>query len=128
MDKLARYALISLALLGTVAGASLSTSHLQTGETCPMLGPLPACYVVFIGYMLILVNAVFISKFNRKSLFFLGWSPIFLLAATGVTLEIIGLDICPPGALGVPQCVYSLAMALLCLVLFVILRKHTRAI
>lgn len=53
MDKLARYALISLALLGTIAGASLSTSHLQTGETCPMLGPLPACYVVFIGYMLI---------------------------------------------------------------------------
>lgn len=127
MYKFAHYALILLSLLGTFAGANLSLEHLQTGETCPMLGPIPACFVVFAGYALILVNAIFASRLNRKTLFFIGWSPIFLLAAMGVSLEIFGQNICPPGAFGVPQCVYSLAMALLCLGLFILPRKQRRA-
>jgi len=128
MVRFARYALIVLSLLGTLAGASLSIAHLQTGETCPTLGPIPACFIVFAGYGLILVNAVFASKLNRKTLFFLGWTPIFLLAGAGVSLELIGQDICPPGTLGIPQCFYSLAMVLLCLGLFIISRKRVRAV
>jgi hypothetical protein len=124
MDRFARYALISLSLLGTLAGGSLSIEHLQMGEVCPILGPVPACFVVFVGYVLILVNAVFASKLNLKTLFFLGWNPIFLLAAMGVSLEVFGQDICPPGAMGIPQCFYSLAMALLCLGLFLIMNRR----
>ena len=126
MGRVARYALVLLALLGTSAGASLSIEHFQTGETCPMLGPIPACFIVFAGYGLISLNAILASKLDLKSLFFLGWTPIFLLAAMGVSLEIFGQDVCPPGAFGIPQCFYSLAMALLCLGLFLILRKHSR--
>ena len=128
MVRVARYALIALSLLGAVAGASLSLTHLQTGETCPVLGPIPACFIVFAGYGLIFVNAVFTTKLNRKGLFFLGWTPIFILAGTGVSLEIMGQDICPPGALGIPQCVYSLAMALLCLGLFFVSRQNARPV
>lgn len=128
MDKFARYALILLALIGTLAGVNLFIEHLQTGETCPMLGPLPACFVVSLGYLLILMNAVLVSKFNRRSLFFLAWTPIFLLAGIGVSFEVFGQNICPSGALNIPQCVYSLAMALLCLGLFVLSRKHMRVV
>lgn len=127
MDKLARYALILLSLLGTAAGGRLSVEHLQTGETCPMLGPIPACLFVFAGYALVLVNALFLKTLNKRSLFFFGWTPIFLLAAFGVVLEILGQNICPPGGLGIPQCFYSLAMALICLILFLFMPRNQRS-
>ena len=58
MDKVARYLLIAISLFGTYAGAKLSISHFQTGETCPTLGPIPACYVVLAGYAIILLSTV----------------------------------------------------------------------
>ena len=48
-NKFTRLALIGLAGLGMLAGAKLSVEHLQYGEVCPMLGPIPACIIVFLG-------------------------------------------------------------------------------
>ena len=118
MNCLARSALIVLAGLGTVAGLRLSIEHLQHGEVCPVLGPIPACFIVFAGYALILAAAIFIKRGHAKKLFYTGWTPVFLLALMGVTLELTKGHVCPEGAFGIPQCFFSLAMVLACLGLF----------
>lgn len=121
---LPRLALIILAGLGTLAGLKLSLEHLQHGEVCPMLGPIPACIIVFLGYLCVVLAAIFIKRRFTRRLFYIGWTPVFLLALMGVMVEvgvIIGLiedHICPIGAYGIPQCFFSFAMVLICLGLF----------
>ncbi len=115
---IARLALIALTGLGTFAGVQLSLEHLQHGEVCPMLGPIPACIIVFLGYLGALCATVFIKHAKSKILFYIGWTPVFLLALFGVTLELTKGHICPPGAAGIPQCFYSFAMAILAWALF----------
>ena len=128
LNNVARLALIALSGLGTLAGVRLTFEHLPHGGVCPMLGPVPACIVVFLGYLLILLSAIFLTKSASKKLFYVGWTPVFLLALMGVIVEIgvmLGLikdHICPPGALGIPQCFFSFAMVLICLVLFKVSR------
>lgn len=123
LNTLARLTLIVLASLGTFAGAKLSLEHLPHGGVCPMLGPVPACIIVFLGYLLILLSAIFLSKRISKPLFYIGWTPVFLLALIGVTLELTKGQTCPAGAFGIPQCFFSLAMVLICLGLFKLSRK-----
>ena len=121
-----RVALIVIGGFGTLAGLKLSAEHLQHGEVCPTLGPLPACIVVFLGYLCVVLAAVFLKKTFVKRLFYIGWTPVFLLALMGVTLELTKGHVCPPGAYGIPQCFFSLAMVLICLGLFKLTLK-TRA-
>ena len=128
INKLSRIALIALSGLGTFAGLRLSIEHMQHGEICPILGPIPACNIVFLGYLCVLLAALLISKSFVKRLFYIGWTPVFLLALMGVVLELTKGHVCPPGAYGIPQCFFSLAMALLCLVLFKITLKTNRAL
>lgn len=122
-NALPRLALLILAGLGTLAGLKLSIEHLQHGEVCPMLGPMPACIIVFLGYLCVFLAALFIRKEIFKRVFYIGWTPVFLLALMGVVLELTKGHICPPGAYGVPQCFFSFAMALICLALFKITLK-----
>lgn len=121
---ISRLALMILAGFGTLAGLKLSIEHMQHGEICPVLGPIPACIIVFIGYLCVVLAAVFLEKTFVKRLFYIGWTPVFLLALMGVMVEVgvmLGLfkdHICPIGAYGIPQCFFSLAMVLICLGLF----------
>jgi len=101
-----------------MSGAKLSAAHMQHGEVCPMLGPMPACIIVFLGYALVFIAGLYAPKALARKLFIVGWTPIFLLALIGVSLELIKGSTCPAGAWGVPQCVFSLVMALVCLGLF----------
>ncbi len=117
LSSLSRIGLILIAGFGVFAGGMLSADHLSHGDICPMVGPVPACLVVFIGYVLMLLSALLPTR--RKALiFYVGWAPVTALASIGVALELTQGHICPPGPAGIPQCFISLAMAVLCLVLF----------
>lgn len=113
-----RGALIALAGFGSLAGARLLIDHMTHGEVCPMIGPVPACVIVLLGYFSILTSAIFVRKDASKMFFYAGWMPVLLLALTGVVLELTKGNICPPGPANIPQCFYSLAMAVLCWVFF----------
>lgn len=121
---LIRLALLSIAAFGTFAGMRLSVSHLKHGEICPVLGPVPACFIVLLGYLCVLIVAIIPQKMWSKQIFYLGWSPVFLLATYGVIFEIIQGQICPPGPASIPQCFFSLAMAVICWVSFRQIDKH----
>jgi len=86
MRQITRIALLALALFGTYAGVSLSLSHLNTGETCPVVAHLPACYVVAIGYFLVALSTISLLGRGSKYMFFCGWTPVAVLAGFGVVL------------------------------------------
>ncbi|MGJ8562808.1 MAG: hypothetical protein ACSHXY_04580 [Alphaproteobacteria bacterium] len=123
MARATRYFLLLLALLGVIAGGRLSIEHLRFGKICPMLGPIPACLIVFLGYSAIGIGAFLGRTPKSRNLFFLGWLPITGLALSGVAAELLGEHICPLGAFDVPQCFYSLLMAMICLALFLMHRR-----
>jgi len=123
MQRLPQIFLGLLSALGTFAGLRLSLDHLQHGEVCPTLGPIPACIIVFVGYLAVLIAAFSFRKSWAGKLFYIGWTPVFLLALSGVVLELTRGQICPPGAAGIPQCFYSFAMASIAWLLWKLVRK-----
>jgi len=62
-----RLLLIAIAGFGCLAGARLSLQHLQHGEVCPMLGPIPACFIVFAGYLFVVLAAIGSKRANVSS-------------------------------------------------------------
>jgi hypothetical protein len=122
-QQISQVLLILVGGLGTFAGLRLSVDHMKHGEVCPVLGPVPACIIVFLGYFLVVVATFEYRKSWAGKLFYFGWTPVFLLALSGVVLELTKGHICPPGAAGIPQCFFSLGMSILVWGLFRTLRK-----
>ncbi len=91
---------------------------------CPKLGPVPACYLVAVAYAAIGIAALFAPR-RFTWMFFAGWAPVFLLAATGSTFEMIGRTTCPVSSSGVPLCYYSLALAMALVPAFLFARRYS---
>ena len=123
MNKLYRLLLVLVSGFGALAGLSLTVEHIQTGEVCPHLGPIPACYLVLVAYAMIFASAFTLGKSIGVRLFVVGWIIVFGLAASGVVMELIVGETCPPGPAGIPQCFISFSMAVACLVFFVLARR-----
>jgi hypothetical protein len=94
---------ILLAVIALVAVIPVSYTTLVTDKGCPYLWLIPACYLVTIGYALILLSLLV----NKKSLFVIGWLPVFLLALSGSIAELSGLNVCPKTDSGIPMCYFS---------------------
>jgi hypothetical protein len=82
----------------------------QGVEACPALGLLPACYLVFTGYTIILLSMM-LTPVRNSWMFLLGWLPVFLMALSGTSLELLGQPTCPRTNLDIPLCFFSLAIA-----------------
>jgi len=112
--KLNQYILGALSLLALWSVIPVSYATWQSVNPCPNVGPLPACYLVTLGYLFILIS----SFTKQKVLFYTGWLPVFALASFGSGLEFFKSNICPKTGSGIPMCYLSLALALICLALF----------
>ncbi len=88
-------------------------------DACPKIGPLPACYLVFLCYALMGLAAA-IAPRRLVWLFVIGWVPVFAMALTGSTLEVMGRGTCPVSEAGVPMCYFSLTLALVLLPVFAV--------
>lgn len=106
-----RTAIVLLASIGVLGVGRISIIH-WTGETsCPMIGSLPACYIILIGYSLIVLSMY--PRLQKASvLFLIGWVPVVMLALTGVVGELTDVLQCPHLENGTPQCFLSAALAL----------------
>ena len=94
-------------------------------DACPKLGTLPACYIAGLGYVAMAIAVLFAPR-RLTALFLLGWAPVFALALTGSTMEILGHPTCPASPTGTPMCFYSLAVVSLLLPAFWIGRRLQR--
>ena len=121
---------ILLVLLSIGLYGALSVSYLTvTGiAPCPSVAKLPACFIVTIGYFLMLVATFFSNKLNAKWLFIIGWSPVVLLALVGSLLELSQGDICPKSSMGIALCYVSLSFAIMVAALFWLLKKMSPSI
>ncbi len=105
-----RLCICTLALVGLIGVLPVGFAQLTERAVCPHLGPVPACYVVTLAYLSVLISAI--NRRNWKpSLFFCGWIPLFLLAATGTGFELFNGSTCPRTGSGLPKCYLSLALA-----------------
>ncbi len=99
-----------VAAYGAYAALEITLSHVGGVEPCPTIVGVPACIVVLIGYLAMLLAII---RPHRLT-FFAGWLPVFLLAASGVAGEILSDGpICPQTETGIPKCYFSFGLSLL---------------
>ena len=86
-----RTALLVLLLLlvgfGAVSSFRLAYMQWSTGEACPVVGSVPACYVAFTGYGLMLVGLGLAWIAGNRLPFRLGIAIAGGLALVGTSLE-----------------------------------------
>lgn len=106
MVRVMRGAIVALAVLGVWGVGNISLSHALGEMSCPMLGPVAACYIILVGYTLILCS-MFVSLTRSLFMFIAGWAPVILLALAGVVGELTATLACPASAIGIPKCYFS---------------------
>ncbi len=121
--EIARWLLLALALFGVLGVAPISYEQFVGQFACPHVGPIPACHVVLAGYSLVLIAALVAGK-NAPWFFWIGWLPVFSLAASGTSLELVGVETCPRSGGDIPTCYYSLAMSIAVVLLFLLSRRR----
>jgi hypothetical protein len=122
ISKLARLSILLVCVLALYRLFPVVVEHTRGLEACPLLGPVPACYLVFIGYIAMGVSVVLESLWSG-GIFLLGWLPVFLFALSGTSLELLGRPACPRSATDIPLCFFSLAIASVLLAAFILARR-----
>ena len=104
--SIAGWLILLIAAFGTAAVTQISWKHLTGQKHCPTIGPVPICYLVFAGYV-----AILLSVFTQSLPLFLGGLiPVFGFAAAGTFGELVlKKDVCPKTSGGIPQCYFSFA-------------------
>lgn len=120
--------LIGLLTIGLYGAASVSYTTITGSAPCPTVGFIPACFIVFIGYLLMLVAIVMVSRRRLRWLFFAAWMPVFLLAFIGSVFEIANGATCPKSNAGLALCYVSLGFAVVVAVLYVFLIRCRRMV
>lgn len=117
--------LAACALAGVFGVVPIVQRQITGAAACPTLGPVPACYLVLLGYGLIVIS-VFLAARYRLITFAAGWLPLFILASTGSGLELLGQVACPRSSTGVPTCFFSLGLLGLIVVLYVLEKRLSK--
>ena len=118
----ARLVVVGLCTIGLLGVAPIAFRQATGTAPCPALGLVPACYVVLLGYAMIGASA-FVGVRLRTPLFAAGWMPVFGLALTGSSMEVLGYEACPRGADNIPTCFFSLALTIALIVAFLVERN-----
>ena len=101
-----RTAIGLLASIGVLGVGRISIIHWTGESSCPMISSLPACYIILIAYILIVLS-MYPRLQKALIVFLIGWVPVTSLALSGVVGELTGTLQCPPLENGTPQCFIS---------------------
>ena len=119
-----RVILYGLVAFGVWSGGRLSYLHFLSGEACPILKVVPACYIAFAGYVAMAVALVIPMVSGGQAptwlsgLFWLGLGIAGGLALMGSAFELIQGDVCPKGFGWLPMCYVSLAFSVIIGILY----------
>jgi len=122
MKNAMRALLYLLVGFGFYSSGRLAFRQWATGEACPVVGSVPACYVAFAGYAAMLIGLIAVTAGARMGRLFYGG--LFVaggLALVGTLMEVVKGNVCPQVVISgvmIPMCYISLAMSVLIGVLF----------
>jgi hypothetical protein len=116
------FIILGISAVGFWGALNLSIEEWQEAGACPCIG-IPACYLVAIGYFLILSSCINHNKALFRKLFYAGISIVLGLAAMGSFMQVTGLGECPQNKTGFPMCYISLMMSTTILVAFFVGRR-----
>lgn len=125
LPRFLRLSLVATSLVVLSGIIPISLSHFHTGDACPNLGPVPACYVVSVCYAAMGFAALLWEK-PLGWLFYAGVIPVIILATTGTTLELVVGSTCPRSQSGWPLCYTSLIMGVTMALIFAFVRNFER--
>jgi len=106
-----RIIVIALAALGFLGVGGISHDHWHHVAPCPMIGPIPACYIILVGYGLIFLS-MFVKRTSSLRVFVVGWTAVIILALLGVLGELTATLSCPSSEIGIPKCYFSAALSI----------------
>ncbi len=112
MRQSLKIGIILLGMLGFFGVTKISYQHWIEASSCPMLGAIPACYVIFIAYAMVVVSML-LSAQRQKKVFIFFWLPVIILALLGTMGELTGLAACPHTETGIPKCYFSAILSAL---------------
>lgn len=121
--KIILWCLLGVGLYGAF---SVSYTTMTGTSPCPSIVGIPACFVVFMGYSLMLIAALINTHRHAGKCFLAGWIPVFLLAFVGSMFEIGNGNTCPKSSFGLALCYVSLAFAMTVIACFFIVRKSKK--
>jgi hypothetical protein len=112
-----RSAIILLSVYAIMSVFPIVQLHWSKQVSCPTIGVIPACYLVFLGYVGILLSVLltlFFKTFSKNNvLFLISWLIVSLFAVMGVFGEFTNLWHCPKTTTGIPKCFLSASVALI---------------
>ena len=118
MGRLILYGLVAF---GVWSGGRLSYLHFLSGEACPILKVVPACYIAFAGYVAMAVALLIPTITSSPAPSWLFWAGLGVaggLALMGSAFELIQGDVCPKGFGWLPMCYVSLAFSVIIGILY----------
>lgn len=116
--------LLGFIAVGLYGATSVSYTTIIGTAPCPTFGFIPACFIVFTGYLLMFIASI--TTFYQRQwhrVFFIGWAPVFLLAFLGSLFEISNGATCPKSSSGLALCYVSLSFSLVIVGLYALLIK-----
>jgi len=104
-NKILFWIISLLFIIGILGAGGLVLAEIQTGDGCPKFGPVPACLIILICFIL-----PFISHITQKwnSIYFIFTSIAAIIALVASIMQSIGKAECPKTGTGVPMCYLSL--------------------
>lgn len=109
------FILVALLLaFATYQAADLSLKQWNNPGACPSIGPVPACYVVLVGFLTGLIGHLA----GIRMVFFVGLGVPTALAAFASVGELFGFIVCPRTDGGIPMCYLSLSLCIVTWILW----------
>jgi len=102
-------AILIIALVGLYGTYGLVRVEWLTGNACPKLLGIPACYIIVSCFALAIISHLGFLK-DKRRIFWLGVLPALAIASYGSMGELFNFASCPKTSGGIPMCYISLAM------------------
>ena len=106
-EKIINYSIYGIFIFGILGAGNLAYYEFLQAGTCPKLGFVPACYVIFSC----LVIPFIVHVFNKLTIVYYLFTGIALVIATYATIgQLLGYVQCPKTDNGFPMCYVSFAI------------------
>ena len=109
MKRILFYGIIVILLFTIYGSFNLSLTDFQKKDVCPKVLGIPACYLVFLFFVLTFIAHTFKGAIASDWWYYGFMAVPFLLALSGTLTELSGKVICPRTPGGTPMCFISLA-------------------